>query len=234
MYLLANDDDFPDVELANQEPNGLLAMGGDLRPERLVRAYQRGIFPWYSEGEPILWWSPDPRSVIFPDQLKVSRSLTKTLKKGVYDVTFDQSFDKVVWHCAQPRSGDPRTWINREMQQAYSHLHKLGLAHSVEVYSQDELVGGLYGVALGKVFFGESMFSLKTDASKVGFVHLVRHLKNWDFQLIDCQIQSSHLDSLGAVSVERSQFVSLLTQYCRDTSRDFWQHVLSLEEIVNG
>jgi len=214
VYLIKNDDDFPEPELANTEPNGLLATGGDLSSERLINAYSRGIFPWYSSGEPILWWSPDPRSVLFPDKLKISRSLNKVLKKNIFKITLDQDFTGVMKACAAPRKDEGGTWITHEMINAYEQLFDLGIAHSVECYADDELVGGLYGVAIGKVFFGESMFSHRSDASKVAFAWLVKQLRAWDYQLIDCQIQSDHMDSLGAQCIPRSHFRMLLNQYC--------------------
>lgn len=209
---------FPDVRLALREPDGLLAIGGDLSPQRLEAAYRRGIFPWYNHDQPILWWSPDPRAVLFPDRLKISRSLRKTLRKQVFTVTFDRAFTEVIEACGGPRKNDglidPGTWITPEMMQAYTLLYEKGLAHSVECWRDDELVGGLYGVAIGQVFFGESMFTRVTDASKVAFVHLVRQLNRWGYSLIDCQIYSAHLESLGAESIRRERFIQLLDQYC--------------------
>ena len=178
--------DFPDVSLALREPDGLLAVGGDLRIERLLAAYQRGIFPWYSGDQPILWWSPDPRSVLFPDKLHISRSLRKTLRKQLFTITFDTAFEEVIHACSEPRADGLGTWITDEMQQAYLRLHQSGYAHSVECWLNGKLVGGLYGVAMGKVFFGESMFSRVTDASKIAFVFLVRQLQRWQFEMIDC------------------------------------------------
>lgn len=206
---------FLDVEQALTEPEGLLAVGGDLSPERLLEAYRRGIFPWYSEDQPVLWWSPNPRSVLFPDKLKISRSLKKTLNKNIYTVTLDTAFRDVMVACAQPRKDGNGTWITPDMIDAYCTLFEQGHAHSVETWLNDELVGGLYGIAIGKVFFGESMFSKKTDASKVAFTKLVQQLKAWGFELIDCQIQSVHLDSLGAENIPRRHFTDLLGQYCQ-------------------
>ncbi|MEQ6342163.1 MAG: leucyl/phenylalanyl-tRNA--protein transferase [Gammaproteobacteria bacterium] len=221
---------FPPVEYAFREPNGLLAAGGDLAPARLITAYRSGIFPWYNEGQPILWWSPDPRVVLFPSHLKVSRSLRKTLKKREFNVTLDTAFRQVMQACAAPRTHgrktapafpalppsmavDGGTWITDEMLDAYCRLHELGIAHSVEAWRGDELVGGLYGVAIGRVFFGESMFSRVTDASKVAFVHLVRQLERWGYAVIDCQVGSSHLQSLGAEDISRADFNTLLKQW---------------------
>lgn len=205
---------FPPVEHALREPDGLLAIGGDLAPERILSAYRHGIFPWFSPGQPILWWSPDPRAVLLPEKLKVSRSLRKTINKGSFQVTFDTAFEQVIRACATtPRRGQPGTWITGEMQQAYIHLHHMGHAHSVESWSGDELVGGLYGLRLGRVFYGESMFSRRTDASKVAFVHLVRKLQEEGVMLIDCQVTTDHLLSLGAEEIPRRRFVELLREY---------------------
>lgn len=214
-YLLApNDYRFPRPELALDEPNGLLAVGGDLTPRRLLTAYRNGIFPWYSEGEPILWWSPDPRAVLYPDELKISRSLRKTLRRGDYRITLDSAFEQVIAACAAPRSQQSGTWIVEEMQQAYRTLHRLGFAHSVECWHGEELVGGLYGVSLGKVFFGESMFSRRSDASKVAFAHLVRQLTAWGYPLIDSQVGNDHMFSLGVREIPRSDYLALLDRWC--------------------
>ena len=199
---------FPPLESALAEPNGLLAVGGDLTPERLQLAYRSGIFPWYEDDQPILWWSPDPRSVLFPHKLKISRSLRKTLRRNQFSITFDAAFSEVLHLCAQKRPYSKGTWITQEMEDAYNTLHGRGIAHSVESWFEGQLVGGLYGLAMGSLFFGESMFSLKTDASKVALVYLVGQLQNWGFQLIDCQIQSEHLDSLGAEELPRTEFLS--------------------------
>ncbi|HEX6999239.1 MAG TPA: leucyl/phenylalanyl-tRNA--protein transferase [Gammaproteobacteria bacterium] len=207
-------DDFPPAGSALTEPNGLLAAGGDLRPERLLAAYRRGIFPWYAEGQPILWWSPDPRTVLWPERLKVSRSLRRTLARRTFEVTVDTSFEEVVAGCAAPRRYADGTWITAEMAEAYSRLHRLGWAHSFETRQAGRLVGGLYGVAIGRVFFGESMFSRATDASKVALHHLVEHLKRHGFALIDCQVASEHLASLGATPMPREEFVRLLRELC--------------------
>ncbi len=203
--------DFPHPDLALTEPNGLLAVGGDLSPQRIINAYLNGIFPWYSADEPILWWSPDPRAVLFPDKLHVSRSLKKTIRKNIYTTTLDQAFEQVINHCSQtPRKDQDGTWITDEMAQAYLYLHKLGFAHSAECWLDGELVGGLYGLALGRVFFGESMFSHCSNASKVAFVHLLDELKKADYALIDCQVTTDHLLSLGAEEIPRNQFLNLL------------------------
>lgn len=207
---------FPPVETALREPNGLLAAGGDLSPARLLAAYRLGIFPWYSAGEPILWWSPDPRMVLFPGELKVSRSLRKRVRREDHDVSFDAGFAEVVSACAAPRADGAGTWITPEMQQAYCRLHALGHAHSVEVRIGNDLVGGLYGVAIGRVFFGESMFARATDASKIALVHLVARLKGLGFALIDCQMTTAHLASLGAREIPRHEFSAALARLTRD------------------
>jgi len=197
---------FPPVEKALKSPNGLLCAGGDLSPERLVDAYSRGIFPWFSEGDPILWWSPDPRMVLFPEELKVSRSLRKKVERGVFETRFDTAFDDVIANCAAPRAGQSGTWIVPEMVAAYTALHELGFAHSVESWRDGELAGGLYGVWLGRVFFGESMFSREPDASKVALVRLVERLRAQGCELIDCQQATAHLASLGAREIRRKEF----------------------------
>jgi leucyl/phenylalanyl-tRNA--protein transferase len=217
LYWLPADDDtapFPPVELALRDPDGLLAFGANLSVERLLHAYRAGIFPWYSEGQPIMWWSPDPRAVLRPAELKISRSLRKTLKKQPYTVTLDTAFAEVMDACAAPRRDETGTWITEEMKAAYHTLHLKGHAHSVEAWQDEELVGGLYGVAIGRVFFGESMFARRTDASKVAFVYLIRQLQRWGYALIDCQVHSDHLASLGAVNIPRPAFISLLNEYC--------------------
>ncbi|MGZ5570165.1 MAG: leucyl/phenylalanyl-tRNA--protein transferase [Usitatibacter sp.] len=209
---LRGDDPFPPVSKALKSPNGLLCAGGDLSPARIVAAYSRGIFPWFSAGDPILWWSPDPRMVLFPGELKVSRSLRKTIARGVYETRVDTAFRAVMEGCAAPREGQGGTWIMPEMIDAYSRLHEAGLAHSVESWRDGELVGGLYGVALGRVFFGESMFSHAPDASKVALVKLVERLRAADFRLIDCQQATAHLASLGAREIPRKAFAQLIQE----------------------
>ncbi len=221
---LSTDMMFPPLENALHEPNGLLAVGGDLSPERLINAYQKGIFPWFNEQEPILWWSPDPRMVLFPGELKISRSLNKSIKKNNYKIRTDYRFNDVMHACAAPRKNQTGTWIHPEMIAAYTTLHNIGLAHSVETWVNDELVGGLYGVALGKVFFGESMFSRSPDASKIAFIHLVRQLIRWDFILIDCQVKTAHLASLGAREIPRIEFSQLLSKWTEHaTSSEQWR-----------
>lgn len=206
--------DFPALNKALREPDGLIAIGGCLSKNRLLNAYRHGIFPWFNPDEPILWWSPDPRLVLFPDTLVISRSLRKTLRKNIFSVTFDQAFGEVIAACAKPRKGSAGTWITEDIVRAYNELHQAGFAHSAEAWLDGELAGGLYGVALGRVFFGESMFHTRTDASKVVFACLVEQLKAWDYQLIDCQVHTSHLASFGAVSCARKHFIKLLDQYC--------------------
>jgi leucyl/phenylalanyl-tRNA---protein transferase len=201
---------FPPV--AHAEPDGLVAFGGDLRPQRLLVAYSQGIFPWYDPRSPILWWSPDPRMVLFPAELKVSKSMKQVLKSGRFQVTFDQDFTAVIKACGKvPRPGQDGTWLGKDMQRAYTELHKLGHAHSVEVWREGKLVGGLYGAALGGVFCGESMFSEESNSSKAGFITLVDALIAKGFVLIDCQVYTSHLESLGAREIPRVQFIQLLT-----------------------
>lgn len=205
---------FPSVELALCEPDGLLAIGGDLRSERIINAYKQGIFPWYSVGEPILWWSPNPRSVIYTQDYCASKSLQKLLRKGIYTFSYDQCFEQVIRRCSQvPREDQNGTWITEEMIQAYCHLHQLGIAHSSECWFEGALVGGLYGLALGEVFFGESMFSLRSNASKAAFNHLLKKLIQEGVKLVDCQVESAHMNSLGAVNIDRSEFVLLLNKY---------------------
>jgi leucyl/phenylalanyl-tRNA--protein transferase len=207
VYLLTDDLIFPPVHLA--APEGLLAVGGDLSPERLLLAYQSGIFPWYSEDEPILWWSPDPRLVLYPEELKISRSLRKTIRRGRFVVTMDTRFSKVIQSCGRNRVKNGQgTWITAEMEKAYIRLHRLGYAHSVEIWHTDELVGGLYGVSLGRCFFGESMFSTMSDASKVALVALSNYLRKHRFDFIDCQMPTDHLIRLGARKISREDFLS--------------------------
>jgi leucyl/phenylalanyl-tRNA--protein transferase len=203
---------FPPVESALRNPDGLLAAGGDLSPERILDAYRRGIFPWYSEGDPILWWSPDPRMVLFPEELKISRSFAKTLRNRRYEIRFDSAFDQVMTGCAAPRKGEAGTWITAEMREAYLRLHRLGYAHSVETWIEGELAGGLYGVAAGRVFFGESMFARARDASKIALAALVAHIRSEGFALIDCQMRTRHLETLGARQIPRRRFSRLLEE----------------------
>jgi len=208
--------DFPDTKLALREPSGLLCAGGNLAPPTIVNAYSRGIFPWFSDDQPILWWSPDPRMVLFPGEFKVSKSLAKTVRSGKYTVRFDTAFREVIEGCAAPREPGGGTWIVTEMQEAYGRLHQLGAAHSVESWIEgengDELAGGLYGIALGRMFYGESMFARATDASKVALVALVEKLKRDGFELIDCQQETRHLARFGARPIPRADFVRRLKE----------------------
>ena len=206
VYQIPDELIFPDPELA--EDDGLLGLGGDLSPERLLLAYGNGIFPWYSRSEPIMWWSPDPRCVLYPEKLKISTSLRQAIKKGNYEVRFDTCFEEVIGHCSKTkRKGQRGTWITKEMVAAYIRLHELGFAHSTEVFMDGELAGGLYGVSIGRTYSGESMFHLKPDASKIAFYHLVERLKEWKFPLIDCQVTNPHLLSLGAEEMARKEFL---------------------------
>lgn len=217
-------ENFPPVERALQEPDGLLAVGGDLSAARLLQAYRRGIFPWYSDPQPILWWSPDPRCVIFPGELHISHSLRKHLRNRKYAVSFDTAFSQVIAACAGPRRNQPDagTWITPEMQAAYLELHRFGHAHSVEVRLDGELVGGLYGIAIGRVFFGESMFSRCSGASKIALAWLAEQLRAWNYELIDCQVYSAHLASLGAVTIPRSRFIELIAQATNQAGQRDW------------
>ena len=213
---------FPPLEKALQDPNGLLAAGGDLSADRLIAAYRHGCFPWYQDGQPILWWSPDPRTVLFPDELHVSRSLAKLMRQGRYQVSFDGDFAAVIAACAAPRDYADGTWITGSMQAAYLELHRRGIAHSVEVRKDGELVGGLYGLAMGRLFFGESMFSRADNASKVGFATLVEHLRQAGFALIDCQMPTDHLHSLGARAISRASFAEHLATHLDQPSSATW------------
>ena len=204
---LAERDPFPPVESALRDPDGLLAAGDDLSPERLVDAYARGIFPWFGGDDPVLWWSPDPRMVLWLRDLHVSRSLRRVIRSERYAVTVDTAFPQVVAECAEPRDAEGGTWITAEMAEAYTRLAALGFAHSVEVWSGDTLAGGLYGVALGRMFYAESMFSRRRDASKIALAYLVAQLERWGFELIDCQMSTTHLASLGAREIRRAEFI---------------------------
>ena len=209
---LGPDSRFPPVEQATADPNGLLAAGGDLSVARLVEAYGRGIFPWFNEDQPILWWSPDPRMVLFPAELKVSRSLARTLRNSRFEVRADTAFRDVIQRCRLSRRDQAGTWISAPMVEAYCELHRAGIAHSVETWLDAELVGGLYGVALGRAFFGESMFMRATDASKVALVTLVRQLERWGFEMVDCQMNTAHLASFGAREIPRAEFTRRLRE----------------------
>ncbi len=209
VFRLDEDNIFPLPELA--EEDGLLAVGGDLSPERLINAYANGIFPWYSDDSPILWWSPNPRMLLFPKEFKRNKSLRRLVKKGIYEVKFDNDFEGVIRNCAiAKRENQDGSWITEDMVNAYKMLHELGVAHSVETYFENKLVGGLYGVAIGKAFFGESMFHTKTDTSKVALWHLIDRLLEWDFDFIDVQQETGHLKSMGAKAIEREKFLILL------------------------
>ncbi len=211
IFRLSEEVIFPPPELA--EKDGLLAVGGNLSEKRLLAAYSEGIFPWYSDGSPVLWWSPDPRLVLIPGELRVSRSLKQIIKKGMYRVTMDEAFDEVIRACASVHTKkDGGTWLTAEMIEAYVQLHNAGFAHSVESWDGGELAGGLYGVSLGGAFFGESMFAKRHDASKVAFVSLVRRLIDWHFRLIDCQVKTQHLMNFGARGIPRAQFLRMLRQ----------------------
>jgi leucyl/phenylalanyl-tRNA---protein transferase len=208
---------FPPVE--NTRDDGLLAAGGDLSSQRLLDAYQQGIFPWFNQHDPILWWSPDPRMVLFTDQVKISRSLKKTLRDTTITVTADTAFNEVITACAAPRDNhasdlENSTWIHPDMINAYIELHQQGFAHSIECWHEGQLVGGLYGIAIGQMFFGESMFSIMRDSSKIALVTLCQQLKQWGYPMIDCQINSNHLASMGAKEINRNDFIGYLNKYC--------------------
>jgi len=209
---LHSGDPFPPLTEALAEPNGLIAAGGELSTAFLIDAYRHGIFPWFSPGQPLLWWSPDPRMVLFPRELKVTRSLAKVLRNRAYEVRADTAFRRVISACAQPRAAQDGTWISAEMIAAYCALHELGYAHSIETWIDGELAGGLYGVALGRMFYGESMFTRAPDASKIALVHLTRQLARWNFGMIDCQMQTAHLASFGAREIPRAEFTRSLRE----------------------
>ncbi|MCU0848719.1 MAG: leucyl/phenylalanyl-tRNA--protein transferase [Spirochaetes bacterium] len=208
VFELNDDIKFPPVELADQ--SGILAVGGDLSPERLIEAYRNGIFPWYSDGDPIIWWSPDPRFVLFPDELRVSRSMKQVLSRNTFSITFDRAFSEVIEGCRKPRKKQRGTWITDEMSGAYRVLHGLGYAHSVEAWRDGKLAGGLYGISLGKCFFGESMFTRESNASKAAFITLAGRLREMGFIMIDCQVHTGHLESLGAAEISRSDFMAIV------------------------
>lgn len=210
--LLHDNTPFPPLEQALLEPNGLLAAGGSLTPARLLDAYRHGIFPWFNADDPILWWSPDPRMVLFPDEIKISHTLRKTLRNRVYEVRTDTAFEQVMHACAAPRNGQAGTWIHEEMVSAYTVLHRMGHAHSVETWQDGELIGGLYGMSIGRMFYGESMFSRRNDASKVALAHLAAQLRRWNFGMIDCQMNTPHLASLGAREIPRAEFIQRLQE----------------------
>ena len=225
---LSSVDEFPPVDTALADPNGLLCAGADLTADRILQAYRRGIFPWFSPGQPVLWWSPNPRMVLFPHEIRISRSLTRVLRKDRFRVSIDRCFGAVIEACAAtPRKSQTGTWITDAIVAGYGALHQRGLAHSVETWDGDTLVGGLYGVAIGKVFFGESMFTRATDASKVAFAHMVRHIERHRFELIDCQMKTDHLSSLGAREIPRATFCAEVERLTNDnltsTNDAAWQ-----------
>jgi leucyl/phenylalanyl-tRNA---protein transferase len=231
VFILSDELLFPHPELA--EKDGLLAVGGDLSEERVLLAYSLGIFPWYTSGLPILWWSPDPRLVLFPEDLRVSRSLRQTIRKGIFRVTVDNAFDEVIRSCeCMHKREDGDTWITQGMIDAYTCLHRSGYAHSVESWYEGELAGGLYGVSMGKVFFGESMFTKKSDASKVAFVMLVRQMMQWDIRLIDCQVTTQHLIQFGARNVPRKAFLKMLKEALAAPA-PHWKRGSELHEVSN-
>jgi leucyl/phenylalanyl-tRNA--protein transferase len=218
--------EFPDTVNALTEPNGLLAAGGALSTEWLLKAYQQGIFPWFNEGDPILWWTPSPRMVIYPYQFHISRSLRKTLKKGGFRVTINNDFKAVINACANAKRDEASdeasaTWITSAMATSYLDLHSAGHAQSIEVWQDNVLCGGLYGIAIGRIFFGESMFSQMTNGSKIAIAHLVEHLKKWQYKLIDCQVHNNHLSSLGAIEIDRLSFEQLIQKYALETNTTF-------------
>lgn len=212
---------FPSTSRALASPNGLLAAGGELSPAWLVEAYRQGIFPWFSDDDPILWWSPDPRMILLPEQFKQRRSLTKRIRHGGFHITVDQHFNEVIQACAAPRDEEAGTWITDEMRDAYNLLHAQGIAHSIEVHQEGRLAGGLYGIAMGPVFFGESMFSRTPDASKVALAHLARAMREHGGKLIDCQMHTPHLASLGAITVAREAFINYLNDWLPDKAFTF-------------
>ncbi|GGK81678.1 leucyl/phenylalanyl-tRNA--protein transferase [Amphritea balenae] len=224
--------EFPPISEAVDDPNGLLAAGGDLSPARLITAYSRGIFPWFNPGEPILWWSPDPRCTLKPEKIHISRSLRKAIRKTTFDITFDRAFDEVIQACAAPRAYSEDTWISPEMQQAYKDLHTQGFAHSVELWQDGELCGGLYGIAMGRLFFGESMFSRRTNASKIAFTCFSRQLAKWGYALIDCQIENEHLTSLGAENIPRQRFQQYLNEYLAEQPDHSWHFDIDIDDVV--
>ena len=229
LYLVKNKKmaiDFPDITDALKNPNGLLAIGGDLDETRLLSAYQKGIFPWYNEGEPILWWAPNPRCILKPNKIHISHSLKKCLRKNQFQITYNRNFANVINQCSVNRNAEPTsqnnagnlsfndTWLTADMKKVFINLHKSGYAHSVECWHNKELVGGLYGIAMGKIFFGESMFSRMSNTSKITLVHLAKRLEEMNFQLIDCQINTKHLQTLGAQLITRNQFTKFLKDFC--------------------
>ncbi len=228
---LTDNSPFPPVERALHSPNGLLAAGGDLSASRLLEAYRHGIFPWFNPGEPVLWWSPDPRMVLIPGEFKTSRSLAKVLRNGIYEVRCDTAFEQVMRACAAPRAAHPNSqpgsWIGEDMIAAYGALHQMGYAHSVEVWMEGKLVGGLYGVCIGRMFYGESMFSYADNASKIALAFLSRQLERWQFAMIDCQMKTPHLATLGAREIQRSEFIARLQELIHCAPVTHWQFDLN-------
>lgn len=225
--------DFPDIKDALDEPNGLLAVGGDLSVERLTAAYRRGIFPWFNPDEPILWWAPAPRSVLFPNEIHISKSTKKAIKRSNWHVSIDTQFHSVIQSCSQTRK-DEGTWICNSMIAAYNEMYHAGMAHSFEVWDQEELVGGLYGIQVGKVFFGESMFSRQSNASKTAVLLLKQTALKHGIELIDCQLQSDHLDTLGAVELNREKFRGLLNKLCPEPANTLWRTLLTPAQSLLG
>jgi leucyl/phenylalanyl-tRNA---protein transferase len=215
---------FPPVNLA--EKDGIVAVGGDLSPERLIAAYAQGIFPWYSDGDPIIWWSPDPRFVLFPDELRISKTMRQVLRRDVFRITLDTDFRGVIQGCRRPRRHERGTWITQEMTDAYIRLHEIGIAHSIEAWHNGSLAGGLYGLSLGKCFFGESMFARESNASKAAFIILVKKLAEKGFIIIDCQVYTGHLESLGAHFIPRTEYIAILNEGLKyDTLKGNWQDI---------
>lgn len=209
------------------QKSGILAVGGDLSPERLIGAYRRGIFPWYSDGDPIIWWSPNPRFVLFPDDLCVSKTMRQVLRRKIFRITCDRDFRAVIRGCREPRRKERGTWITDEMLEAYARLHELGIAHSVEAWQDGELAGGLYGLSLGRCFFGESMFTRADNASKAAFITLTKKLAELEFVIIDCQVHTAHLESLGAVHIDREEYLDILEEGLKgETLRGSWEDML--------
>jgi leucyl/phenylalanyl-tRNA--protein transferase len=229
VFKLSRERIFPPVHLTSE--SGLLAFGGDLSPERLLSAYRQGIFPWYSDGDPILWWSPDPRFVLFLHDLRISRSMNKILKSNRFKITFDQDFLGVISACQKPRKTEKETWITTEMQEAYHTLHRMGFAHSAEAWHEDKLVGGIYGVSLGRCFFGESMFSVMSNASKAALIRLVQGLQALQFSFLDCQVYTGHMETLGAKLISREKFIRLLEEALEnDTLQGNWENLREFSE----
>ncbi len=234
-WLEPDSTNFPPTHTALDDPNGLLAAGSTLSCDQLTSAYQKGIFPWFEDGQPVLWWSPSPRLVLFPEELHVSKSMKKLLNRSAFEVTTDQAFDQVIEHCASPRPGQEGTWITDEINEAYQEMHARGFAHSVEVWQKGELVGGLYGIAMGQIFFGESMFALAANASKYGFICLVQALQDLNFRLVDCQVHTDHLASLGAKEIPRREFENYLLNFIKEDSiASDWPEDLSRKNIINS